>query len=61
MLTEAEHEIYHAYKIVGILTFTSMINSTSDSLKAGKVFNFQHFCILFYEHFLVELSMKKVL
>ena len=29
--------------IVGILTFISMINRTSESLKAGKVVIFQHF------------------
>ena len=29
--------------IVGIVTFISMINKTSDSLKARKVFIFQHF------------------
>ena len=33
--------------IVGILTFISMINTTSESLKPRKVFNFQHFS--FYE------------
>ena len=32
---------------VGILTFISMINTTSESLKAKQVFNFQH--ISFYE------------
>ena len=34
--------------IVGILTFISMINTTSKSLKARKVFILQHFS--FYEH-----------
>ena len=29
--------------IVGILTFISMINTTSDSQKARKVYMFQHF------------------
>ena len=29
--------------IVGILTFISMISTTSESLKARKVFIFQHF------------------
>ena len=33
--------------IVGILTLISMINTTSESLKARKVFNFQH--LVFYE------------
>ena len=33
--------------IVGILTFISMINKTSESLKARKVLIFQHFS--FYE------------
>ena len=32
---------------VGILTFISMINTTSESLKASKIFIFQHFS--FYE------------
>ena len=35
--------------IVGILTFISMINTACESLKARKVFNFQHFCL--YEQF----------
>ena len=30
--------------IVGVLTFNSMINTTPESLKARKVFIFQHFC-----------------
>ena len=34
--------------IVGILTFISMINATSESLKTRKVFDFQHF--RFYEY-----------
>ena len=34
-------------KIVGILTIISMINETSESLKARKFFIFQHFS--FYE------------
>ena len=33
--------------IVGILAFISMINTTSESLKARKIFIFQHFS--FYE------------
>ena len=42
--------------IVGILTFISMINTTSETLKARKVFIFQH--ISFYEpvKFHVQLS-----
>ena len=42
--------------IVGILTFISMINSTSRSLKARKVYIFQHFS--FYEQlvFTAQLS-----
>ena len=53
MLNSAKHEIYHIHKCfkmptsVGILTFISMINTTSESLKARKVFIFQHFN--FYE------------
>ena len=42
MLSSTEHET-----IVGILTFISMINTTSESLKARKVFIVQHFS--FYE------------
>ena len=48
--------------VVGILTFISMINTTSESVKARKVFIFQHFS--FYEQLVscsVELSLKKVL
>ena len=33
--------------IVGILTFISMINTTSESFKARTIFSFQHFS--FYE------------
>ena len=42
--------------IVGILIFISMINTTSKSLKAGKVFIFQSFS--FYERlkFYAQLS-----
>ena len=42
--------------IVGILTFISMINTKSESLKASKVFIFQHFS--FYEKlkFCAQLS-----
>ena len=29
---------------VGILTFISMMNTSLDSLKAGEVFIFEHFC-----------------
>ena len=46
---------------VGILTFISLINTTSDSLKASKLLICQHFS--FYEQleFHAELSLKKVL
>ena len=42
--------------IIGILTFISMINKTSESLKARKVFVFQH--VSFYEQlkFCAQLS-----
>ena len=42
---------------VGILIFIRMINATSESLKAGKVFIFQHFS--FYEQlkFHAQLSL----
>ena len=45
--------------IVGILTFISMINTTSESLKARNVFIFQHFS--FYEQlkFHVNLSWAR--
>ena len=47
--------------IVGILTFISMINTTSESLKAIKIFIFQHFS--FYEqlkfHDQISLAWKK--
>ena len=47
--------------IVGIVTFISMINTTSEGLKAREVFIFQH--LSFYEQlkFHAQLSMKKVL
>ena len=37
--------------VVGILSFISMINTTSESLTARKVFIFQHF--RFYEHWFI--------
>ena len=42
--------------IVGILTFISMTNATSDSLKARKVFNFQHFSFYLQLKFHTQLS-----
>ena len=49
MLNSAEHEIYPALngKIVGIVTFISMISLTSKRLKAKKVFICRYFS--FYE------------
>ena len=44
--------------IVGILAFISMINTPPDSLKARKVFIFQHFS---FNEQLKFLAMKKVL
>ena len=48
--------------IVGILTFISMINTTSESLKAGKDFIFQHFSfdvqLKFYAQ--LRLALKKL-
>ena len=46
---------------VGILIFISMINTTSEHLKARKVFSFKYFG--FYEDlkYHAQLSMKKVL
>ena len=41
---------------VGILTFLRMINKTSESLKARKVFNFQHFS--FYEQLKVRAQLS---
>ena len=43
MLNSAEREIYHAHEvkmltIVDILTFIRMMNTTSEGLKARKVF-----------------------
>ena len=63
MLSSTEHKIYPAYiyiqmpTIVGILTFISMINTTSESLKVRKVFIFQH--VRFYEQlkFHTQLSL----
>ena len=52
MLNSTEHELYHAHNlkmatVVDILTFISLINTKSESLKAIKVFTFQNFS--FYE------------
>ena len=44
--------------IVCILTFISMINATSDSLKARIVFIFQHFC--FYEQLNFHAQLSKI-
>ena len=59
MLHSIEHEIYHAYRfkmptIVGILTFISMLNTTSESLKVGKVYflPFSFYEQLFHAHFI---------
>ena len=64
----AEHENYPAHKrltanvkmspIVGILTFISIINTTSERLKARHVFICRYFS--FYEQFQFR-AMKKVL
>ena len=66
MLNSAEHKIYPAHKfkmptIIGILTFISIINTTSERLKAKYFFICRYF--IFYEQLKcsVELSMKKVL
>ena len=42
--------------IVGILTFMSMINTTSESFKARRVFIFQNFS--FYEHMKFPASVE---
>ena len=44
-------------KIVGIITFIGMLNTTSESLKARKIFIFEHFS--FYEplKFHAQLSL----
>ena len=42
--------------IVGILTFISMINTISESLKARKVFIFQHFNVYEQLKFHAQLS-----
>ena len=52
MLNSAEHEIHPAHNvkmptIVGILTFISMINTTSERLQARNFFNCRYFS--FYE------------
>ena len=41
---------------VGILTFISMINKTSESLKARKISFFQHFCYYEQLKFCAQLS-----
>ena len=40
--------------IVGILTFISMINTTPASLKASKVFIFQHFSFMSSLNFMLS-------
>ena len=61
------HEIYHAHNvkmptIVGILIFMSIMNTTSEHLKASNAFISKNF--RFYEVFEIpcsfELSTKKV-
>ena len=53
MLNSAEHEIYPAHKrfkmptIVGILTIISMINTTSERLKARNFFICRYFSYFF--------------
>ena len=42
--------------IVGILTLISMINTTSDSLKARKIFICKHFCFYQQLKFHAQLS-----
>ena len=42
---------------IGNLAFISMINITSDSLKARKVFTFQHFS--FYEQLKFHFFVRK--
>ena len=61
MLNSAQHKIYPTHKsynatIVVILTFISMINTTSERLKARKFFTFPYFS--FYEQlkFRTQLS-----
>ena len=51
MFNSTEHEIKTAHKvkmpkIVGILTFISRINTTSESFKARKPFDFQQFVVI---------------
>ena len=62
LLNSTEHDIHHSYTVVDILTFISMTNRTSESLKARTVFSILVFissvnCMFF----LVELSINKVL
>ena len=61
MLNSAEHEIYPACKdkmptIVGILTFISMINTTSERLKAKNFFICQYFSLYEQLKFRTQLS-----
>ena len=44
--------------IVGILTFTSKINTTTESLNARKVFTFQHFS--FDEQLIIHAQLSLV-
>ena len=55
MLNSTEHKTYHAHK------FISMLNTSMDSLKARKIFTFQHICLYELLKFYAQLSVKKVL
>ena len=60
MLNSAEHEIYHAIDakleaVFGILTFISMLNTTSEILEARKA---KKFHILTYGHFKVHVQLS---
>ena len=61
MLNSAEHKIILLIHVkmpttVGILTFISMINTTSESLEEIKDFIFQHFSFHGQLKFLAQLS-----
>ena len=61
MHNSIEHEVYHAHqcKNVDILTFISMVNATSQSMKARKdLFLALQFLLPVKISCLVELSMK---
>ena len=56
MLNSTEHNIYLAHLTVKMPTFISMIDTTFESLKARKLFIFQHLSFYVQLKFHAQLS-----